>query len=91
MALAKKFTRTVTEVVPATTKVVEVPHIELNLTMEEAQTLLDICRKIGGSPRLGPRKHSDEILNALVAQGVSSPQLLANRGYDCIAYLDTES
>lgn len=89
MALAKKFTRTVTEIVPATTRVVEVPHIELNLTMEEAQVLFDICGRIGGSSVESPRKHTHQIFKALMSQGVSSLILPTVMDKSYIYYKDT--
>ena len=89
MALAKTFSRTVTEIVPATTKVVQVPHIELNLTMEEAQTLLDICTHIGGSMTLSPRKHADAIYAALRSQDVPNAYLATNPLARSIQYENT--
>lgn len=48
------------------------PNVQLELTPEEAQTLLDITRNIGGNPTETRRKHSDSIASALRSVGYTS-------------------
>ena len=74
MAIAKKFDRAVTVTIPAVTKVTQVPHIELNLTMEEAETLFNIMHCIGGDPFKSPRKDANAIFKALIGAGVNNPE-----------------
>lgn len=57
-------TRTeVVEVIPAT--------ITLHLSIEEAQALLAVCKRIGGSSAFTRRKHFDSIQSALCSVGIS--------------------
>jgi hypothetical protein len=42
----------------------------LCLTADEAQTLMAVCDRIGGSPRTTRRRHMDAIRSALSAAGV---------------------
>ena len=49
----------------ATKKEYQQFDVVLTLSKEEAQTLLDITRQIGGSPLVSRRKYSDSIGNAL--------------------------
>ncbi|MEV6419040.1 hypothetical protein [Streptomyces sp. NPDC051662] len=51
------------------TRVTKVPGITLTLTMEEAETLIAIAAKVGGSRERTVRKHVDSVTNALLMMG----------------------
>lgn len=56
-----------------TTKVTSKDGVALNLSDVEAQTLLDICEMVGGSPHKSRRAHADAIATALRSAGYRSP------------------
>lgn len=81
MAKAKKTSRseqtTRVETVPVTTYRNEVKYgtkliheVVLTLTPDEAKTLFDLSRDIGGDPDRTRRKHTDAVGDALYAAGV---------------------
>lgn len=47
--------------------------IHLELTPQEARTLLYICNNIGGHPKTSARGITDEIATALINAGVHAP------------------
>lgn len=51
-------------------KIETVSHVVLTLTMEEAVTLIDIMRRIGGDMIKSRRYHTDAIANTLEMAGV---------------------
>lgn len=54
------------------TKTVVTETVLLELSPEEAETLLAIMGKVAGSTTLSPRKHTDAVSSALHSAGVSS-------------------
>lgn len=59
--------------------VTNITHVELSLSLQEAQTLLDICYRIGGSPVVSRRRHAESIMKALIEDAG-----LSGRGCDDI-------
>jgi hypothetical protein len=54
------------------TTITRVTHIKLELSYEEAQTLLYVCNNIFGHPGTTSRKHTDAIGSALQSAGVDT-------------------
>lgn len=54
-------------------KVESVPVVKLTLTVDEAETLCEIMRRIGGDSETTRREHTDAISIALSAAGVRLP------------------
>jgi hypothetical protein len=50
------------------------PGIQLTLSMDEAQTILELTRCVGGCPERTRRKFSQLVALALVNAGVHSPE-----------------
>ena len=69
MAAGKRVTKKV-KVEPVVTYREE-DHVELTLTMDEANFLQDIMGRIGGSPETSRRKHQSPISEALFEAGAT--------------------
>lgn len=54
--------------------VTEVVKFNLELSKEEASTLLDVLKRVGGNATTSRRKYSEAVLAALVDAGVESEQ-----------------
>jgi len=49
--------------------------VRLDLTVEEAQTLFDVCCSIGGDPTSSRRQHTNSIKQMLAASGKINPDV----------------
>lgn len=58
----------------------QVPTVTLVLTPDEAQALIEVAHRVGGSPSKSPRGHVDQVNKALRGLGYE-PTATATGGY----------